>query len=266
MDSVENVRQFYDGFVEDEWHRLERHKVEYELTRRYICRFIKPNDKVLDLGGGPGRYSLYLSQLGCDVTLADLSQNNVDFALNKAKEVGLPLSGICADSRDLSDITDEQYDHVLCMGPMYHLKDEQDRAKTITECLKKLKPNGTLFVAFVSSYSLAWDCLIKKPSLILNDARKSQLNVLSQDVDFTGQGWSENYFIRPKDVLPFFRQFAIEKVHLVNCESFLFLREPELLGESPEVVSAWLDLAEQVCEREEFLNLAAHILYIGRKV
>lgn len=266
MDSVEGVRQFYDGFVQYEWHRLERHKVEYELTKRYIRRFIKPNDSVLDLGGGPGRYSLYLSKLGCDVKLADLSQNNVDFALNKANELGLPLSGICVDSRDLSDIDDEQYDHVLCMGPMYHLQNEKDRVKTISECLKKLKPNGTLFVAFVSSYSFVWDCLIKNPSLILDDTRKSQLDIVSQDVDFSGQGWSDNYFIRPKDVLPFFDQFELEKLHLVNCESFLYLREPELLTQSPEVVSAWLDLAEQVCEREEFLNLAEHIMYVGRKM
>jgi S-adenosylmethionine-dependent methyltransferase len=55
-----------------------------------------------------------LLKLG-DVTLADLSHKNIDFGLNKAKELGVPLSGIQVDSRDLSTIEDEQYDHVLCM-------------------------------------------------------------------------------------------------------------------------------------------------------
>ena len=266
MDSLEIVKRFYDETVNYEWERLNRHKVEYELTKRYINRYIKPGDKVLDLGGGPGRYSIYLAEIGCDVTLADLSQKNIDFGLNKAKELGVPLSGIQVDSRDLSTIEDEQYDHVLCMGPMYHLKDENDRVKTIKECMKKLNPNGTIFVAFVSSYSFVWDYLIRNPDLILSDERRSHLNVMLDDVNFAGEGFTDNYFIRPKDVLPFFKQFQLEKLHLLNCESFLYLREAELLNRPSEVVSAWLDLAEQVCEREDILSLAEHIMYIGKKI
>jgi S-adenosylmethionine-dependent methyltransferase len=266
MDSTEVVRRFYDETVHYEWVRLDRHKVEFELSKRYIHRYVKPNDTVLDLGGGPGKYSLYLSELGCNVTLADLSSTNVDFALRKAQELGLPLRGICADARDLSDFADEQFDHVLCMGPMYHLKDENDRVKTIRECMKKLKPNGTIFVAFVSSYSFVWDYLLRDPNLILNEERKAQLNVMLNDVNFTGEGFTENFFIRPKDILPFFEQFELMKLHLINCESFLYLREPELLSHSPEVVSAWLDLAEQVCEREDLLSMAEHFMYIARKI
>lgn len=262
---MDNVRKFYDETVNYEWRRLDRHQVEFELSKRYINRYIKPHDRVLDLGGGPGKYALYLSQLGCQVTLADLSQNNVDFALNKAHELGLPLNALRVDCRDLSEI-DGQYDHVLCMGPMYHLQEEHDRVTTINECLKKLKPNGKIFVAFVSSYSFVWDYLFGNPGLILNEERRLQLNTIVNDVNFSGHGFSENFFIRPRDVLPFFQQFDLEKLHLLNCESFLYLREPELLSQSPEVVAAWVDLAEQVCEREDLLSLAEHLMYIGKKL
>ena len=60
-----------------------------------------------------------------------------------------------------------------------------------------------------------------------------------------------------------FDQFNLKKLHLLNCESFLYLREPELLKNRPEVINAWLDFAEQVCEREDLLSLAEHIMYIG---
>ncbi|RNA68556.1 class I SAM-dependent methyltransferase [Alteribacter keqinensis] len=265
MDSLEVVRKFYDETVNYEWERLERHKVEYELSKRFMNRHIKPGDKVLDLGGGPGKYSLYLAERGCDVTLADLSQNNIDFALKKAQELELPLKGLCVDARDLSSIEDGQFDHVLCMGPMYHLKIENDRIKTIKECLKKLKPNGTIFVAFVSSYSFVWDYLIRNPQFILDDERKSQLNNIVEDTNFAGQGFTDNFFISPKDVLPFFNQFNLEKLHLLNCEGFLYLRETELLTQPPEVISAWIDLAEKVCEREDLLSLSEHLMYIGKK-
>lgn len=140
--------------------------MEYEINKRYITRYVKPNEKVLDLGGGPGKYALHLSGLGCDVTLADLSQINVDFALNKAQELGLPLKGKCIDSRDLSIFEDAHYDHILCMGPLYHLKEEDDRVKTVKECLKKVKSGGTIFMKFISSYSFVWDYLIANPELI----------------------------------------------------------------------------------------------------
>jgi S-adenosylmethionine-dependent methyltransferase len=64
MDNVENARKFYDETVNYEWRRLDRYLVEFDLSKRYIQRYIKPNDRVLDLGSGPGRYALYLSQLG----------------------------------------------------------------------------------------------------------------------------------------------------------------------------------------------------------
>jgi S-adenosylmethionine-dependent methyltransferase len=85
-------------------------------------------------------------------------------------------------------------------------------------------------------------------------------------VNFVGHGFTVNFYIRPRDVLPFFKQFNLEKLHLLNCESFLYLREAELLSQSPEVVSAWLYMAEQVCEREDLLSLAEHFMYIARKV
>jgi S-adenosylmethionine-dependent methyltransferase len=265
MENLEIVKKFYDDTVDYEWGRLERHKVEFELTKRYLNRYIKPGDKVLDLGGGPGRYSLYLAELGCDVTLADLSEKNVEFAVNKAREQGLALRGLQIDARDLATIEDNQFDYVLCMGPMYHLKNEGDRAKTVTECLKKLKQNGIIFVAFISSYSFVWDYLIRNPEFILDNDRRSELNKIADGKDFAGKGFSDNFYISPKNVLPFFNQFNLEKLHLLNSESFLYLREPELLGQKPEVINAWLDLAEQVCEHEDLLSMAEHIMYIGEK-
>ncbi|REE68763.1 methyltransferase family protein [Paenibacillus taihuensis] len=264
-DHVDIVKRFYDDTVHYEWHRLDRHKIEFELTKRYLDRYLKLKDRVLDLGGGPGNYSLYLAELGCDVTLADLSPKNIEFAQNKAQELGLPLHATCADSRDLSAFEDESFDHILCMGPMYHLQDEHDRMKTINECLSKLTRNGTLFVSFVSSFSFVWDYLLRDPSLILLEERKSELHIIRDDVNFAGHGFTENFYIRPKDVLPFFEKFEVEKLHLVNCESFLYLREPELLAQPAEVVTAWLDLAEQVCEREDLMSVAEHLMYIGRK-
>ena len=54
---IKTVGDFYDTAVEAEWNRIAG-KPEFILTCRYIDRYVKPGDRILDVGGGPGRYSL----------------------------------------------------------------------------------------------------------------------------------------------------------------------------------------------------------------
>lgn len=84
MNTKRIVQQYYDESVEKEWARIEN-RPEFLLTTRFMNRYIKPGDSVLDIGGGPGRYSLYLAEKGCDVTLFDLSSGNIEFAKTRQK-------------------------------------------------------------------------------------------------------------------------------------------------------------------------------------
>ncbi|NLI56910.1 MAG: class I SAM-dependent methyltransferase [Clostridium sp.] len=130
-DTVKIVKEFYDKSVVVEWERLQRHQFEFELTIRYINRYVKPGDKVLDIGGGPGRYSLYLAAKGCDVTLFDLSSANVEFAKEQANAQGVSFKAFVGDAREVDSLISEQYDHILLMGPLYHLLQESDRVKAL---------------------------------------------------------------------------------------------------------------------------------------
>jgi len=266
IDTVEIVRKKYDENVQSEWERLERHKVEFEITKRYIKRYIKSGDKVLDMGGGPGRYSLFMAEMGCDVTLADLSQNNVDFAIEKAKEQNLKIKALCLDARNLEQLYGESFDHILLMGPMYHLVEESDRIKSVNECLKLLKPNGVIFVSFIALYAgIIW-AMKEMPEAVLHRSEDEFLNCFIEDKSFSGQAFTQAYFIRQGDVLPFMSQFPLEKLHLLGQEGLTSPCEPNILAQPPEVVDKWIDLAEKVCEREDLLSFSEHYLYVGRKI
>ncbi len=266
MDSVEVVRQYYDDNVEVEWNRLVRHTAEFGITCRVLAQHIRPGDRVLDMGGGPGRYSLHLAGQGCEVTLADLSPGNVAFAAQKAEEAGLPLRTLCADARNPTGLEGETFDHVLLMGPLYHLTEEEDRRKAVQACLRLLRPGGTLFAAFISSYAATWDLYARYPTLVLQADQRKFLDLLVQDQSYTGHSFTQSYFIRPADVLPFFAPFPLEKLRLVGCESFLALRDLELGALPPDVREAWLEVAAEVCEREDLLSMSEHLLYVGRKL
>ena len=167
-DSTSIVKRYYNSEVQSEWERLEKHFIEFELTKRYLNRYIKPGDKVLDVGGGPGRYSLFLLEKGCDVTLADLSEENVSFALGKANGKGYCLNAFQCDARKIDSYADGPFDSILLMGPMYHLLAEADRVKAAEACLKLLKPGGVIFISFISSYAGIIYYMKYEPELISN--------------------------------------------------------------------------------------------------
>jgi len=266
QDAVQEVKAYYDGAVQTEWERLENHRAEFEITKRFMNRYIKPGDSVLDVGGGPGRYSLYLAGKGCDVTLVDLSPENAAFAKQKAGEAGLPLRTLAGDARVIDAVVEGPFDHVLLMGPLYHLTDECDRAETVHRCVSLLKPGGLLYVSFISSYG-GIIYMMKYDPMVLRSSPNEEVfaQLFIDDKPFIGIGFTQNHFIRHKDVLPFMGQFPLEKLHYFGQEGILAPCEPTIMRQSGDVIERWLTLSEQVCEREDLLSYSEHLMYIGRK-
>ena len=56
----------------------------------------------MDIGGGPGRYSVWLAKQGYDVTLVDLSENNIALAKQKFQEYGVQVKSYVSDAHLLS--------------------------------------------------------------------------------------------------------------------------------------------------------------------
>jgi len=133
---ADKIQEFYDKNVQNEWERLDRHRTEFEVTMKALREFLPPSPcRVLDVGGGPGRYSIALAKSGYAVTLFDLSKGCLDFAERKSSELGVELSGtVKGSSLDLGKFADEAFDVVLLMGPLYHLlKREREATGSLRE-------------------------------------------------------------------------------------------------------------------------------------
>lgn len=62
---MDAVQSFYDKNAQNEWDRLDRHRTEFAVTIRAFKDHFPPSPAdVLDVGGGPGRYSITLTKLG----------------------------------------------------------------------------------------------------------------------------------------------------------------------------------------------------------
>ncbi|MEX2246755.1 MAG: class I SAM-dependent methyltransferase [Dehalococcoidia bacterium] len=263
---MSHVERYYDEHAEQEWLRLERDRTEFALTIRALAEYLPPAPaSVLDIGGGPGRYAIALAQRGYAVTLADLSQAELDVAAAKAVEAGVVLDAcVRADVRDLSRFEDEVFDAVVLMGPLYHLLEEDDRLRAVREGLRVLRAGGVLFAAFISRYAAIRYWAKYDPMQVVNDLPRYESQIA------TGQtaqavGFTDLYLAHPTEVQPFMERAGAETLDLIGVEGVISMirdKVQELTGEAWE---RWMDLNYRLGRDPSTHGGAEHLLYVGRK-
>jgi len=260
------IRDYYDTDVEAEWNRI-ANRPEFLLTCRMLDRYIKPGDRVLDIGGGPGRYVLYLAEKGCHVTLFDLSAENTKFAKEQAAKQNLSIQAITGDAREVDQLVDEQFDYILLMGPLYHLLEESDRIKAIESALDLLVPSGILFASFISMMGGIIYGMKEAPQ-ILASADLFEVAFVEKFIakkSTGGMAFTNAFFIEQSEILPFMAQFQLEKLHLFGQEGILSPCEENIMSQPKETIDLWLDFCEKIWEREELLSWSEHLMYVGKK-
>ena len=115
---IKEVENYYYNSAEREWERLERHRIEFDITKRYLDKYLNKKSKILDAGGGPGRYSIYLAKHGHDVTLLDLSLENIKLGIKKSREEGIELNdyihgNVLELSEKVVSVTGQKYNEGL---------------------------------------------------------------------------------------------------------------------------------------------------------
>lgn len=267
-ENIDAVRAHYDADPAQEWTRLERMPFEFELTTWMMDRYINPGDSVLDVGGGPGRYSIHYAQKGCAVTLAELSQGNVDFAKAKARELGVTFPAYAVNCLELDQLELGQFDHVLLMGPLYHLQSEADRVEAVNGALRHLKPGGKLYVSFIQLFAGVIHDLQHAGYLPEDMNDPTCLHLIDRVVsggDYAGPGFTQVYFYHLRNILPFMERFPVKKLRFFGQEGFLAPNKYQLLERTPEEIAQWVDLAKRYIELPELLNWSEHVMYIGEK-
>ncbi len=235
--NVRIVQEHYDSDVQYEWDRLERHPFEFEITTRRMNKYIKPGDKILDIGGGPGRYSIYYAIKGCDVTLVDLSPENVKFALKKSKEMNVNIKAVQGDARKINKLINGEFDHIFVMGPMYHLLEEKDRIKALNEALSLLKDRGLIYVSFILMFAGMIFHMKNTPEMLLLESEQIFVDAVLKGDSYAGDAFTKAFFTDQKNIIPFMDMFNLKKKHLFGQEGILAPCEINLLNQSREAIN-----------------------------
>ena len=273
--SSEATRKYYAGFGERDWARLENPDdgaVEFAITCHVLNQYLPPASRILDIGGGPGRYTIWLAQQGHRMVLADLSPELLRIAKTKIAQAGVNerVDEILeADACDLSHWSDNEFDAVLCLGPYYHLPKAEDRQKATKGIVRVLRPDGIVFVALMPRM------IFLRRTLAIADERHRLgqadfvARVLNEGVfenDIAGR-FTDGYGVNPEEVIPFFAGYGFKTLGLLSTEGITVGMQRaliELAETDPSTYQAALEVVVETASNPSILGMASHLLYVGK--
>ena len=275
--SYDEVRAYYDSFGEREWMRLEDPDdgaVEFAITCHVLATTLPPNARILDMGGGPGRYAIWLAQRGHRVVLADLSPELLFIARGKIEEAGMGTGIeeiVEADARNLSCWDDDSFDAVLSLGPFYHLTDVEERHCAAAELCRVLWPEGLAYIALMPRYAFLRHTLAI-PDERHHLAQEHFVARLMKDGVFINDipgRFTHGYGVCPQEGEPFFQQLGARTLTLLATGSIVPDIQSvlvEFAEDDPATYEAVFELVFSVASDPCILGMAMYLLYVGRLV
>ena len=268
---MDEVQEFYDKNAQNEWDRLDRHRTEFAVTLKALKDYLPHSQaEVLDVGGGPGRYSIALAKLGYRVTLLDLSEGCLQLAQKKAQETGVSLAGgLRGNAIDLHRFKDGSFDVVLLMGPLYHLPNMDGRDRAVKETHRVLRKNGLVFATFITRYApLRWSAK-NEPEWLSQGKELLETGVWRPSA--TGipskarVGFTSSYFAHSAEIRPLMKRNGFEDLDLIGCEGAVSLIEEKINELRGEEFDSWVELNYRLGKDPSLHGAAEHLLYVGRK-
>ena len=267
---MKSVAQIYDENATREWKRLESapfRSIEFLVTMDRILKYLPKTGKVLDTGGGPGRYTIELCRRGYQVVLLDLSEECLNLA--KKKILGEPkgvqerlMDLVAGDIRNLSGFVDNSFEAVLCLDPLSYLCEIEERRKAASELVRVTKPGGVVCIAVRGYLAVLRHMLKRFPQQLLDDS----FNDLVRTGDTFVQGVPVHFF-RAQEVCRLTESIGLVTLEMCGCEGLSTGLEEatDALAEDTARWACWMDLVLKTASEPAVVDMAPHMLYIGRK-
>ncbi len=160
-DEKHEIAAFYARGLERDRLSAGQGALELLRTQQLLERFLPSAPAVLaDVGGGPGRYALWLAGQGYQVHLVDPVTLHIEQArsASQSSSTAVLASAQVGDARELP-FPDASMDAVLLLGPLYHLSERDDRLQALAEARRVCRPGGVIVAAGISRFASTLDGL-----------------------------------------------------------------------------------------------------------
>ena len=261
-DRNEILNKFYNEVCDEDVRLDSKHgQLEFLTTDRYIQRYLKPGCRILEVGAGTGKYSLYYASKGYKVNSIEYVQHNLDVLRSKITDK-MDIVAEQGDAIDLSRFEDNTFDMVLVLGPLYHLYTEEEVNKCINESKRVCKNDGIMMFAYLPNDSIMISWALLKGNL------KS---------GYDNKQFDENFKMisEPSEIMRAFYIDELEKIMESNGIEKINNISTSGVGPhfrniidnlSDEEFEIWKNYHFSSCERKEVQGYSTHMLYIGKNL
>lgn len=255
-DSSRRILDYYDDY--DEWSRLEtpRGRLEFERMLALLEAELADASRVLDLGGGPGRYTIELARRGHRPTLVDLSAKHVELARRHLRQEGLrdSVEGLRqGNAVDLGAFDAESFDAVLAAGPFYHLVDPSDRQAAAREVARVLRPGGLAFVQFMPRLSGLVRMLVRasRAPEQVSEETLSEVRRTGRFRNASDEGFQEGWYPQPAAVDTLLSKAGLEVQRMESLRGLAAFHEEALDGlrdDEPALSEAFRQIIDETAD------------------
>lgn len=277
---MERVKRFYDNSPGMEWERLDRdwyQRIEYEVTLHFIHKYLSAEDRIIDIGAGPGRYAIHFMERQHPITLVDLSPALLEKAYQEIEKRQLTshLAGrYVRNAIDLSRIASDSYDVTLLLGPLYHLTKHEDRKKAVQEALRVTKPGGYIFSATITRFCslrdvFRWDPAAARAYIFdrKEDIDRMLDTCVYENPEEDPRKFTDAYFSPTQEVPELYDAASIRLIEAFSCEGIaaFFNDKVNQLVDSEETWQRLLQLIIPTCVEPSMLGAGEHCVFVGQK-
>ena len=254
----DNLIRYYNKFNEDKRLNTNHGMIEFKTAIHYINKYIKTGNKILDVGAGTGKYSIYYSNLGYDITAVELVKHNLKIIEKNNKDIKC----ILGNAIDLSKLTDNTYDITLLFGPMYHLISYEDKLKALNEAKRVTKKNGYIFISYcMNEYAVITHGFIDNN--IINEIDNKRLN---KDYLITPKEDDLYSFVRLEDINKLLDDSGLKRIKILSQDGPTEYIKKTVNKMDNKTLDLFFDYHLKTCERPELLGAGRHILDILQKI
>lgn len=257
------IVDFYNSHDEDSRLTSKHGKVEFLTTMRYIEKYLKKGDRVLEIGAATGRYSHTLARQGYRVDAVELVEHNIEiFRQNTLPDEDITITQ--GNALDLSSIPDNKYDITLLLGPLYHLYGDEDKRRALSEAIRVTKQGGIIFAAYViSDVCVIEEGFYRKKFSVAEYIK----NGLIEPETFATKSEPKELFalVRKENIDNLMSTLPVTRLHYVASDGLSQLLRETVDGMDDETFELYLKYHFTVCEREDMVGVTSHSLDVFKK-
>jgi SAM-dependent methyltransferase len=271
------VREHYNRYAEKEWQRWDRgpvERVKFEVHLHYLRESLRPGDRVLEIGAGPGRFTQHLAQItsisgAAHIVVADISP--VQLELNRRNAPRLGYEGaverwVECDICDLSaHFQDGEFDAVVCYGgPLSYVYDQAGQA--VGELARVTRPGGLLLFGVMSIWGTVHHYLpaIFETPLDANRAIIGSGDLLPEHE--AGVNYCHMYRATELRALLEACGLAVEVISASDCLAATWGETLEAIQEDAEAWQFLMEIELEACCESGCLDMGTHTIAVCRKL